>query len=53
MASKYLQKFPVPEGFPEVLHDFAREILRDQPEDIISYASLYFECLHLVTKKKL
>lgn len=43
MASKYLQKFPVPENFYEVLHDFAREVIRDQPEDIIAYAANYFE----------
>ena len=29
MASKYLQKFPVPNDFPEILHDLTREILRD------------------------
>ena len=46
MASKYSQKFPVPEGFGEVLHDFTREILRDQPEDIIEYAAAYFDALH-------
>lgn len=45
MASKYLQKYPVPEGFQEILHDFTREVLRDQPEDIIKYAADYFECL--------
>ena len=43
MASKYLKKFPVPEKFPEILHDFAREILRDQPEDIIDYGHEYFK----------
>jgi hypothetical protein len=43
MASKYLQKFPVPENFPEILHDFAREILRDQPEDILDYGNEYFK----------
>jgi len=45
MASKYSQKFPIPEGFADILHDFTREILRDQPEDIIEYATLYFEAL--------
>jgi hypothetical protein len=45
MASKYLQKYPVPEGFSEILHDFTREVLRDQPEDIVKYAAEYFECL--------
>lgn len=29
MASKYIQKYPIPEGFAEVLHDFTREVLRD------------------------
>ena len=43
MASKYLQKYPIPAGFPEVLSDFTREILRDQPEDIVDYAVKYFE----------
>ena len=45
MASKYLQKFPVPEKFPDILHDFAREVLRDQPADIIHYASEYFKAM--------
>lgn len=45
MASKYIQKFPVPEGFPEVLHDLAKEILRNQPDDIIEFSALYFKCL--------
>ncbi|CAD8106898.1 unnamed protein product [Paramecium primaurelia] len=45
MASKYLQKYPVPEGFHQILHDFTREVLRDQPEDIIKYGVEYFECM--------
>ncbi|CAD8189465.1 unnamed protein product [Paramecium pentaurelia] len=45
MASKYLQKYPVPEGFHQILHDFAREVLRDQPDDIIKYGADYFECM--------
>ncbi len=49
MASKYLQKFPVPNGFPQVLHDFAKEILRDQPKDIIEYGYMYFKALEEVT----
>ena len=28
MASKYLQKYPVPEEFPDLLHDFAAFRLR-------------------------
>jgi hypothetical protein len=43
MASTYLQKFPVPEQFPEILHDLLREILREQPEDIIAFSYRYFK----------
>lgn len=42
MASKYLQKFPVPEGFQEILADLTREVLREQPANIIEYAANYF-----------
>ncbi|CAD8113043.1 unnamed protein product [Paramecium sonneborni] len=45
MASKYLQKYPVPENFHQILHDFTREVLRDQPDDIIQYGMEYFECM--------
>ncbi len=45
MASKYIQKFPVPEGFAEILHDLAKEILRNQPEDILDFSAVYFQCL--------
>lgn len=45
MASKYIQKFPIPEGFPDILHDMTREVLRYQPENIIEFCALYFECL--------
>jgi Regulatory subunit of type II PKA R-subunit len=45
MASVYLQKYPIPQNLPEILHDFAKVILRDQPEDIIQYSADYFECL--------
>jgi len=48
MASKYLQKFPVPNGFAEILHDFSKEILRDQPDNIIEYGYQYFKALEEV-----
>ncbi len=48
MASKYLQKYPVPEDFPDLLHDFAREVLRDQPENIYEYGALYFKAMYMV-----
>ena len=49
MASKYLQKYPVPEDFGDILHDFAREVLRDQPENIFEFGYLYFKSLEEVS----
>ena len=49
MASKYLQKYPVPEDFPDLLHDFAREVLRDQPQNIYEYGALYFKARYEVS----
>jgi len=48
MASKYLQKYPVPSGFPDILHHFAKEILRDQPENVKEFGYLYFKALEEV-----
>ena len=45
MANKYLQNYPIPQDFAQILSDFTREILRDQPEDIIEYSAQYFEAL--------
>ena len=45
MASKYIQKYPIPGQFPELLHDFAREVLRDQPDNIYDYGAAYFKAL--------
>ncbi|CAL8373188.1 unnamed protein product [Gadus morhua 'NCC'] len=35
----------VPRGFGSILEGLAREVLRNQPEDIPTYALLYFEGL--------
>jgi hypothetical protein len=43
MAGKYVQEFKVPEGFPEILRDFTRELLRDQPKEIEKYGFDYFK----------
>jgi hypothetical protein len=43
MASKYLRKFSVPESFSDILENFSREILREQPTDIIEFGALYFK----------
>ena len=42
MASTYVKEFTVPPEMPEVLRDFTREVLRDQPTDINSYGYHYF-----------
>ena len=52
MASKYIQKYPVPQGFPDILHDFAREVLRDQPENIYEFGYLYFKAMEEVSNWK-
>jgi hypothetical protein len=43
MASKYLQKYPIPDAFPDILEDFAKEVLRDQPDNINEYSYFYFK----------
>lgn len=35
----------VPRGFGNVLEGLAREVLRDQPKDIPTFAALYFTAL--------
>jgi hypothetical protein len=48
MASRYLKKFPIPIAFPELFYNFAKEILRDQPGDLIEYGYLYFKAMESV-----
>jgi hypothetical protein len=45
MASKYRKKFSLPEGFYGVLESYTREVLRDQPKDILEFSYLYFKAL--------
>ena len=42
MSSKFSNKYPIPEKFPEILHDFAREVVRYMPKDILDFAIQYF-----------
>ena len=51
MASKFIAKYPVPDEFPDILHDFAREVLRDQPDDIYEYGAQYFKALYNVSSQ--
>ena len=50
MASKYIKKFKVPNGFENILSDFAKEILRNQPKDILQFGIEYFKGLETNTK---
>jgi hypothetical protein len=50
MASKYRKKFQLPEGFYPVLENYCREVLRDQPMDIVEFSYLYFKALDEVSK---
>jgi Ca2+-binding EF-hand superfamily protein len=45
MSSKFAKQFQVPPEFPDILKDFTREVLRNQPENITEFAAKYFECL--------
>eukprot|EP01060_Flectonema_neradi_P020700 TRINITY_DN281_c2_g4_i1.p1 TRINITY_DN281_c2_g4~~TRINITY_DN281_c2_g4_i1.p1 ORF type:complete len:286 (+),score=66.43 TRINITY_DN281_c2_g4_i1:69-860(+) len=42
-ATKYQNKFRLPPQFSDVLHDFTREVLRNQPTDIYEWAANYFK----------
>ncbi|EQC42674.1 hypothetical protein SDRG_00402 [Saprolegnia diclina VS20] len=50
MASRYAKTIKVPDGFPDTLRNFAREVLRQQEklatrEDILQYGIKYFKDL--------
>ena len=50
MASKYRQKYELPQGFYNVLEDYSREVLRDQPQDILEFSYMYFKAMEEVSK---
>ena len=45
MNASFSNSLTLPDGFPEVLRDFTREILRDQPNDLCTYGADYFAAL--------
>ena len=47
MTSRLSNKFPIPEGFPEILHDFAKEVVRYHPSDIFDFAIQYFNSIEI------
>lgn len=36
--------FGLPPSFPQLLFDFAKEVIRSQPEDIYQFGKEYFNC---------
>ena len=42
MSSKFSNKYPIPQKFPEILQDFSREIVRYMPKDILDFSIQYF-----------
>ena len=42
MTSKFSNKFLIPEKFPEILHDYSREVIRYMPKDILDFSIQYF-----------
>ena len=45
MTSKYRKKQTLPENFYPLLEDYSREVLRDQPMDIVEFSYLYFKAI--------
>ena len=48
MEGSSLQTFPIPHCYRDILKNFTREILRDQPVEIFAYGLQYFEALENV-----
>ena len=42
MATKYMERLQIPEGFEQMLHDLVKAILREQPKDINRFCFNYF-----------
>jgi len=45
MSSKFAKQYQIPPEFPDILKDFTREILRNQPANIYEFGAKYFDCL--------
>jgi len=45
MSSKFAKQYQIPPEFPDILKDFGREVLRNQPSNINEFAAKYFDCL--------
>ena len=42
MTSKYAPPVKIPDGFSQILKDFTRELLREQPQEVNEFAVNYF-----------
>lgn len=42
-ATKYQNKYPLPPNFAQVLKDYTREVLREQPTDVTAWSASYFK----------
>jgi hypothetical protein len=42
MTSKFSNKYLISEEFPNILHDYAREVVRYMPKDILDFSIQYF-----------
>ena len=49
MANRPAQTFGVPKNFKQLLREFTREVLREQPTDIFEYGYAYFSALEQVS----
>jgi Ca2+-binding EF-hand superfamily protein len=45
LATRYQQRQQLPPNFASVLKEYTREVLREQPEDILSWSAEYFKRL--------
>jgi hypothetical protein len=52
MSHQYQKQFSIPDSFPQVLKEFTREILRNQPKNIYEFGYQYFKEKAEELKKK-
>ena len=42
MLYNFPNKYPIPDKFPQILHDYVKEVMRNQPKDILDFSIKYF-----------
>ena len=43
--NKWMFQFQIPPGFQEILYQFTKAVLKNQPKDIIAFADMYFSTI--------